>query len=109
PGEADRMGAVLVQVAERLDGRTLVGVIRAFSVYFQLVNTAEQHHRVRLRRLRDAVREREGRSQAESMAAAVAGLAARGVSAERGAAAAGRRAVEPGPTAHPTEMSRRSG
>jgi phosphoenolpyruvate carboxylase len=108
PAEADRLDASLLALAERLDGRMLVGVIRAFSVYFQLVNTAEQYHRVRLRRLRDADREREGRAQAESMAAAVAAMAARGVPAERMAAVLGRLAVEPVLTAHPTEISRRS-
>ena len=59
------------EIVASLDVATEVGVIRAFSIYFQLVNAAEQHHRVRRRRARDAEREAEGRAQPESLAAAV--------------------------------------
>ncbi len=106
--EADRLDAELAALAERVEGPTMVGVIRAFSVYFQLVNMAEQHHRVRLRRLRDHDREREGRPQAESLEAVIGGLAARGVPADRLASVLARLEVEPVMTAHPTEISRRS-
>src|SRR5690349_15460799 len=37
---------------ERLDGPTLEGVVRAFGLYFQLVNLAEQRDRVRTRQRR---------------------------------------------------------
>ena len=100
--------AELARLAEGLTGDALVGVIRAFSVYFQLVNTAEQHHRVRLRRLREKEREEEHRAQPESLAAAFAAMVARGVPAERVAHVLERLSIEPVVTAHPTEISRRS-
>jgi phosphoenolpyruvate carboxylase len=106
--ERDRLDSDLAALAESFDVTTLIGVVRAFSTYFQLVNTAEQHHRVRLRRIRDREREAEGRSQAESLAAAIRGMADRGVSAERLQEVLERLAIEPVLTAHPTEISRRS-
>jgi phosphoenolpyruvate carboxylase len=106
--DADRLEGELTALAEGLSGPTLVGVIRAFSVYFQLVNTAEQHHRVRLRRLRDREREEERRAQPESLGAAFAAMAARGVAAERVQSVLDRLSIEPVMTAHPTEISRRS-
>ena len=96
------------EVVASLDIATEVGVIRAFSIYFQLVNAAEQHHRVRRRRARDAEREAEGRAQGESLAAAVAGLAVRGVPPERVQAAVERMSVELVATAHPTEITRQN-
>ena len=64
-------------------------MIRAFSVFFQLVNTADQHHRVRRRRWRDAEREEAHRAQPESLAAAFAAFAERAVPPERIALGAG--------------------
>jgi phosphoenolpyruvate carboxylase len=106
--ERDRLETQLVALAEGLSGATLVGVIRAFSNYFQLVNTAEQHHRVRLRRQRDRERESEGRAQGESLAAAIGEMAARGTPADTVRSVLERLAIEPVLTAHPTEISRRS-
>ena len=108
PDERDRLDADLAALAESFDVDTLVGVVRAFSTYFQLVNTAEQHHRVRLRRIRDREREAEGRFQAESLAAAIRGMADRGVPADRVRSVLDRLSIEPVLTAHPTEISRRS-
>ena len=83
-------------------------MIRAFSLYFQLVNTAEQYHRVRMRRRRDREREEAHRFQPESLAAAFASLGARGVSPERLRKALERLSIELVMTAHPTEISRRT-
>ncbi len=45
----DRCQAQIVGIIRDLDIDEAVGVIRAFSLYFGLVNLAEQHHRVRRR------------------------------------------------------------
>jgi phosphoenolpyruvate carboxylase len=107
PEHAAALEAEMVEVAGRLSLREMVGVVRAFSVYFQLVNTAEQHHRVRRRRERDMEREETHRAQPESLAATLADLAARGVAPERLQRVLDRLSVELVMTAHPTEISRR--
>jgi phosphoenolpyruvate carboxylase len=79
-------------------------VLRAFGVYFQLVNLAEQHHRLRRRRQY----EHEQRVPRESLAEAVARLVQAGVeSAELEQAARGL-SLELVLTAHPTEATRRT-
>src|SRR5499426_3940131 len=40
----------LIRLLRRLSLDETIGVIRAFSVYFQLVNIAEQYHRIRRKR-----------------------------------------------------------
>ena len=87
-----------------LDVATQGSVLAAFSLFFQLVNIAEQHHRVR--RLRDY--EHEGHAARESIAAAVARLGEAGVAGEELAQAALALHVEPVLTAHPTEATRRT-
>lgn len=108
PVDADAMSAELAAIVADMDDATTVGVIRCFAIYFQLVNAAEQHHRVRRRRRRDAEREEEQRPQAESLAAAFADLTGRGVAADRVAAAVDGLLVELVATAHPTEISRQT-
>ncbi len=77
-------------------------VARAFTVYFHLANLAEEHHRIRTLRERDA----GGQPLPESLAAAVAELSAAG---QPGAAElAGGLRVHPVLTAHPTEARRRA-
>lgn len=106
--EAEAMADELAGIVAGMDDATTTGVIRCFAIYFQLVNAAEQHHRVRRRRRRDAEREDEQRPQAESLAAAFADLSARGVPDGRVAAALDGMLVEPVATAHPTEISRQT-
>jgi phosphoenolpyruvate carboxylase len=79
-------------------------VLRAFSLYFQLANLAEQHHRLRRRRQY----EHEQRTPRESLAAAFAALERSGVSRRRLAAASRRLSLELVLTAHPTEATRRT-
>ncbi|HEX4930099.1 MAG TPA: phosphoenolpyruvate carboxylase, partial [Gaiellaceae bacterium] len=79
-------------------------VLRAFGVFFQLANIAEQHHRLRRRR----AYEQEGRVPRESLEAVFARLDAAGVTAEELAREAERVHVELVFTAHPTEATRRT-
>ena len=79
-------------------------VLRAFSMYFQLANLAEQHHRLRRRR----EYEHEQRVPRESLAEAFSRLERADVSARQLAAAARRLSLELVLTAHPTEATRRT-
>jgi len=77
---------------------------RAFALFFQLVNIAEQHHRIRRRREYEA----EGRVPHESLADAFAQLDHGGVEEAALQAAGARLRVELVLTAHPTEATRRT-
>ncbi len=81
----------------------------AFTVYFELVNLAEENHRVRiLRRRRTAARERGGPPLRESIEAAVVELKASGVDAEEMRRLLDKISIELVFTAHPTEAKRRT-
>ncbi len=79
-------------------------VVRAFALFFQLVNIAEQHHRIRRRREYEA----EGRIPRESLAEAFELLAQGGIEESALQAAGSRLSVELVLTAHPTEATRRT-
>jgi phosphoenolpyruvate carboxylase len=79
-------------------------LVRAFSLYFQLANLAEQHHRIRRRR-QYAI---ERRVAAESLDAAFHQLQTAGVSDTQLRDAARRVSLELVLTAHPTEATRRT-
>ena len=79
-------------------------VMRAFAVYFQLVNLAEQHHRLRRRRQY----EHERRVPRESLAEALSRFQRAGVEPEALEQAARQLSLELVLTAHPTEATRRS-
>ena len=79
-------------------------VLRAFSVFFQLVNLAEQVHRVRRRRQI----EHEARTPRESLGEAFAIIERAGVPAEELARRGANVALELVLTAHPTEATRRT-
>ncbi|HEY2073809.1 MAG TPA: phosphoenolpyruvate carboxylase, partial [Gaiellaceae bacterium] len=85
-------GDELRDAVEALPLERQASVLRAFALYFQLANVAEQHNRIR--RLREY--EREGRVPRESLAAALD---------EVGAADVSLKLVL---TAHPTEAARRT-
>lgn len=82
----------------------LLAVIRAFGIYFHVINLAEQHHRMRMLR----VYAHSDQLVHESIAAALATLAARGVPAERARTLLAGLNVHPVLTAHPSEARRRS-
>ncbi len=80
-------------------------LIRAFSLYFQLTNLAEEKQRVRQLRLRER---RSGGVIDESVDAAVDDMRRRRMSAAEIVDLVGRLAVSPVLTAHPTEARRRT-
>jgi len=79
-------------------------VLRAFGLYFQLANLAEQHHRLRRRRQYELDR----RPPRESLDAAFAVLAEAGIDEGALAEAGARISLELVVTAHPTEAARRT-
>ncbi len=79
-------------------------VLRAFSLYFQLANLAEQHHRLRRRRQY----EHEHRVRRESLGDALGRLERAGVGNRRLRTAGERVSLELVLTAHPTEATRRT-
>jgi phosphoenolpyruvate carboxylase len=95
--------AELGESVRLLDDDRRANVLRAFGIYFQLANLAEQHHRQR--RWREA--RRAGRAPRESLAAAFEQLEATHVPENTVREAAGRLSLELVVTAHPTEATRR--
>lgn len=88
-----------------IEGQTvanLIGIVRAYTIYFHVINVAEQHHRVR----RVYEREHSAAPIAESIADAVATLRAQGVTQERLAALLPELRVRSVFTAHPSEARR---
>jgi len=97
-GLRDRLG--------RLGLPELRSLIRAFSIYFDLINLAEQQGRVRSLRERQA--ELGAEPMAESPEAALRELRDRGVGAGQVAEQLGRALICPVFTAHPSEARRRT-
>ncbi|MDB5101589.1 MAG: Phosphoenolpyruvate carboxylase [Cyanobacteria bacterium RYN_339] len=103
-GEANR--DELLTLIASLDTGTAAKVLRAFTLYFQLANLAEQHHRVR--RVRAYEREDGARPAPGSLDAVIGNLAQAGVSAQALRALLPGLAILPVFTAHPTEILRRT-
>jgi phosphoenolpyruvate carboxylase len=83
-------------------------VARAFAIYFQLVNLAEDQERVRILRERERKAEADGRPVGETIAAAVDALRQSGLDAREIAELALKLDIVPVLTAHPTEARRRT-
>jgi phosphoenolpyruvate carboxylase len=81
------------------------GLARAFTLYFQLVNLAEEGHRLKRLRLHEAD---PAKAAAMSLERLFADLKAANVPAEKTAAALATISIEPVLTAHPTEAKRRT-
>ncbi len=103
--EPDAERAKLAAEIEALDLERAAAVARAFTLYFQLVNLAEERQRIRV--LRTRARRAHGRAIDDSVGEAVERLAR-----SRGKAGVGellaRVEVHPVLTAHPTEARRRT-
>src|SRR3954453_10342145 len=100
--DRERLAADLASVS--LDEAELL--IRAFSLYFQLTNLAEEKQRVRQLRIRERRSGPAGPAIDESVAAAVNDLRRRRMSDIEIERLVGRLAITPVLTAHPTEARR---
>ncbi len=89
-----------------LDTPESLGIIKAFSIYFALVNLAEQMQRVWV--LRDRARAKPHKLRSESIAAAIADLHQQGISAEALDEWLQHARLKLVFTAHPTEARRRT-
>jgi phosphoenolpyruvate carboxylase len=96
----------LTRLAQGFDVETARLVLKCFTGYFQLINTAEENHRVRV--LREQARRDFPQPVAESIGEAIAGLKAQGVTADGVRDLLDRLSVELVFTAHPTEAKRRT-
>jgi len=94
-------GVVLARL-EAVDLTTATRLARAFSIYFQLANVAEQVHRAR------QVSARRASADGGPLARTMAQIADSDLTSAEVADVAARLAVRPVFTAHPTEASRRS-
>ncbi|MGH2511460.1 MAG: phosphoenolpyruvate carboxylase, partial [Candidatus Limnocylindrales bacterium] len=100
----DRLPAI--EDIESLDLATMEQIIRAFGLYFQVINVAEERYRVRSLRRRE--RARRTVPLDGSLAGAIERLAADGLPAEQIRELAAGLSVAPVLTAHPTEARRRT-
>ncbi len=91
---------------EEMNPDQLSKIARAFSVYFQLVNNAERHHRVRRRRQYEA--SPDGPPQRATLASALRTLTGEGYGMDQISALFEKMDVSLVLTAHPTEAMRRS-
>ena len=96
----------LAQDVESLPPTTARAIAAAFTLYFDLVNLAEEVHRIQ--ELRRRTREQAPEPIGESIGEAVAALRRNGVSRDQMAALLRDLRVELVLTAHPTEAKRRS-
>jgi len=106
PADFGDAGARLLERTAALSLAQARLLVRAFTSYFHLVNMAEERHRLRVLRRREATG--AGSPRVESIAEAMAEAARAGVGADRVRAFLARCTVEPVFTAHPTEARRRT-
>lgn len=103
--ENERPGEELAELVKTLDPKTALKVIRAFSTYFQMVNTAEKVHRIRRRR---EYLQEVGHYQPGGLEDILVKLKAAGVGAAEFQQLINTLCIEPVFTAHPTEPTRRT-
>ncbi len=107
-GDEPALRAGLVAELATLDLERAEVVARAFSLYFRLVNLAEERELVRASRRAARDRPSRGESPDASLASAVDWLRRTGADDEAVAAAIGELRITPVLTAHPTEARRRT-
>lgn len=103
---AGEVAAKLSQLVESLDLRQIREIARAFTLYFQLINVAEDHHRARV--LRARMRAEAPNPIGESLRAAIADMWHSGVDEFQMQRILDGLHIEPVFTAHPTEAKRRT-
>ncbi len=101
----EKPGEELAELVSGLDTKLAHQIIRSFSTYFQMVNTAEKVHRIRRRReyLRDVVHYQPGGLEDTFIK-----LKASGTTAQSLQELLNSLLIEPIFTAHPTEPTRRT-
>ena len=101
----EKPGEELSELVGGLEPKEALQVIRSFSTYFQMVNTAEKVHRIRRRRdyLRDVVHYQPGGLEDTFIKLKASGLDADGLNDLLDSLL-----IEPVFTAHPTEPTRRT-
>ncbi|MBO0784137.1 MAG: phosphoenolpyruvate carboxylase, partial [Ktedonobacteraceae bacterium] len=104
--EIDRLSSEITQIVNSCDLDTAIGVIRAFTVYFHLVNTAEQYHRIRRRRAHET--SNADQPQRGSLAALVNFLREKHLDITSIQQLLDQLSIDLVFTAHPTEATRRS-
>jgi phosphoenolpyruvate carboxylase len=104
PGEVGEGAKELLALLAGLGPDRMEILVRAFTVYFHLVNLAEERHRLKVLRQR----ERADGTRGESLGTTFKGLAAEGFSPQQVRDLLGRFRLEPVFTAHPTEARRRT-
>jgi phosphoenolpyruvate carboxylase len=103
--ENEKPGEELAKLVENLDPDLALQVIRSFSTYFQMVNTAEKVHRIRRRR--EYLRE-VGHYQPGGFEDTLVKLKASGMTVDELQELINTLRIEPVFTAHPTEPTRRT-
>jgi phosphoenolpyruvate carboxylase len=101
-----KQSSALTELIASLDVSQLRGIIKAFALYFGLVNLAENNERIRVLRERD--RRDYSTPRNDSIAAAIAELRQHNVPAEQLQAWLQDAQITPVFTAHPTEAKRRT-
>jgi len=104
--EISALDRKITQIVDECDLDTAINVIRAFTVYFHFVNTAEQYHRTRRRFVYEA--NGKSSSQPGSLAALVAFFQRNNLDASTIQQLLNQLSIELVFTAHPTEATRRS-
>jgi phosphoenolpyruvate carboxylase len=104
--EIKTLDVEIVQIVDNCDLHTAIDVIRAFTVYFHLVNTAEQYHRIRRRHAYEV--NNSTRPQRGSLAALIQFFKKNDLHAATIQHLLKQLSIELVFTAHPTEATRRS-